>query len=142
MKLIKTMGALLGATTLLIAVGCEHQPSSTAAVAPGTPAPEGVANEQNMADTRVADRRATARGNRAETCDEIGPGKKFISRDVCLQDARGKMRQELNSYDCPRGVAESAIDTCMTSMEQKGCGFSFNNLFSENKCDRRSLCVP
>jgi Family of unknown function (DUF6184) len=142
MRLIQTIGSLLGATTLILAIGCEHHPSTTAETAPGTPSPTGVTNEQNMADRHVADRLARSRCDQADRCNDVGPGRKFISRDVCLQDSRAKMRQELNAYDCPRGIAESAIDTCVTSMEQKGCGFSVDNLFSQNRCDRGSLCVP
>jgi hypothetical protein len=141
MKTIRSVGALSIATGLLLAIGCAQHPSQSAVAAPGTPPPTGVTNAQNASDTRIVDQLASAHCDHEATCDNLGPGKKYMSRQVCIDQSRGSIAQDLNAYSCPGGIDQGALDGCLASLRQQGCSSSFTHLFSQDKCAAGALCM-
>ena len=124
--------------------GCQQGNTPTAnspTPAPGTGVPEGVANAQNTADLRIANRLATARCERAQACNDIGAGKTFVSRDLCMQEVRGRIANDLTSYSCPHGVDSSAVDRCATAIDGESCGHSRDNLAHVSDCKTDALCL-
>jgi hypothetical protein len=141
MKTIRTVGAMSLAAGLLAAIGCARHPSQTAAAVPGTQPPPGVMSQQNEAQMRVVDQLTNARCDHEQTCKNIGPGQKFVSRETCVDQVRGTMANDINAYNCPRGIDQQALDHCLSSLRSEECSFSFNRLFSENACGATSLCI-
>ena len=64
-----------------------------------TPVGETTVTSRNAADKTVVDKLATARCDQEQGCNNIGPGAKFASRDVCLNQIRGSIGNDLNAYN-------------------------------------------
>lgn len=138
------LAAGLSLLTGLILVGCVHDNAPTAnppSPAEGTGIPEGVTNAQNTADLRIADRLATARCERAKSCNDIGAGKKYISRDLCMQEVRGNIANDLTGYNCPHGLDNSAVDRCAAAIDSEACGGSRESLSHMSECKTDVLCL-
>jgi hypothetical protein len=138
MKTIPTAGALLLAITdLLVACGGATQ----GPVVPGTSDNPGVTDSQKGADTAVVDRLAAARCDQEQGCNNVGPGAKFASRGVCVDQVHGRIANDLNSYNCPRGLDSNGVDRCMAAIKSEECSHPFDTLTRYDKCRTGALCL-
>jgi hypothetical protein len=119
-------------TGLLIACGGSNQAPAVS----GT----GVTSAQT-ADSAIVSKLAAARCDREQTCDDVGAGKKYVSRDVCMDQMRGSLANDLNAYDCPRGIDESQLDRCMTAIRSEECSHPLDTLSRMEKCRTGALCM-
>jgi Family of unknown function (DUF6184) len=144
-KLTKTpvLSGLLLATSsgLLLAVGCAHDQSTPPAAVGGTQAPEAVTSAQNDADRRVVDQLSQAQCSHEQKCDDVGPGKKYVSVDACTDEARGSLNSNINAYSCARGVDQDALNRCLSSVNDESCSISLGSLFSRNECAAGTICI-
>lgn len=65
---------------------------------------------------------ADARCERAQRCNRIGAGREYASRIECSLSARAEMTEELNRFDCQRGVDEGALRACLRELSEEACG--------------------
>jgi hypothetical protein len=136
MKLI--FGLPFAITALLAACGGATQgPAVT-----GTPESQaGVTSSQKHADTAVVDGLASARCDQEEGCKNVGPGAKYVSRDVCMDQMRGSIGNEMNAYNCPRGLDRDAVNRCTASVQTEECSHPFDTLMRFDKCRVGALCM-
>jgi hypothetical protein len=111
-------------------MGCHHddQPVVTA------PPPQTV-------DAHIVDRLSSARCDRETTCNNIGAGHKYASREVCMDQIRGDLGNDLNTYNCPRGIDEGAVDQCMGAIRAEDCGHPLDTLSRVEKCRTGAMCL-
>lgn len=124
---------------VLLAVGCEHANNSQAVA--GTAPPEGVTNEQNAATQGVVDQISYARCDHEQTCNNIGEGRKYATREVCMDQVRGDTANQLNAYNCPRGIDQKGLNSCLSSLRSGDCGVSLDTITRESNCRDHSLCM-
>jgi hypothetical protein len=136
MKTLQNISLLLTATGLVFACAGENQ-----APVPNTPVGETTVTSQNTADKTVVNRLATARCDQEQGCNNVGPGAKFASRDVCLDQIRGSIGNDLNAYKCPRGLDSDAIDRCMMAIKSEECSHPFDTLQRFDKCRSGAICI-
>jgi hypothetical protein len=127
-------GASLVSTGLLVA--CGGSDANTQPEYPGT----GVTNAQRV-DSSVANRLAEARCDREQTCNNVGAGQKYTSRAVCIDQMRGSLANDLNAYECPRGIDDAQLHECMTAIRTEECGHPFDTLSRMEKCRTGALCM-
>lgn len=101
----------------------------------------GVTSAQNQADTHVVDQIASARCDHEASCGNIAPGKKYGTREVCLDAMRGKTAPDLTAYNCPLGIDQRQLDACFKQLREQPCSFSLGHLFSANQCSEAALCI-
>jgi hypothetical protein len=138
MNILRTMYALpLTITGLLCACGGANQgPAVT-----GTPESPGVTNSQRGADMAVVDRLSAARCDQEQACNNIGPGAKYASRSVCMDQLHGSIANDLNAYECPRGLDSAGVDRCMAAIKSEECNHPFDTLTRYDKCRTGALCM-
>ncbi len=132
---------LLSLATLgLLLLACDS--SSKGPALAGTPEmqPSGT-GAQTHADSAVVDRLAAARCDREASCRNVGPGAKYGSPSVCANAVRGSIGNDLNAYDCPRGLDGDAIDACMSAIRSEECDHPLDTLTRLEKCRTGALCM-
>jgi hypothetical protein len=143
MNTLRTICALSLATTGLL-VACEHEDNSGARspMAGTDMTSSGATNVQaTNADASIVDQLATARCDHERTCNNIGNGQKYASQQVCMDQLRGDMANDLNSYKCPRGLDRSALDRCTAAIKNEECGHPLDSLTRMDKCKTDALCM-
>jgi hypothetical protein len=125
----------------LILLACEA--SSKGPALAGTPEMQasGTGAQTNSTDMAVVDRLAAARCDQEATCKNIGPGAKYDSRKVCVDALRGSIGNDLNGYNCPRGLDRDAIDRCMAAIQSEECSHPFDTLTRFDKCRTGAVCM-
>jgi Family of unknown function (DUF6184) len=133
-----TKGLLLTTTGLLLACGSANRgPAETGTSQSRT----GVTSSQKTADTVIVDRLAAARCDQEQECKNVGPDAKYASRSVCKDQIRGRIGNDLNAYDCPRGLDREAVDRCMAAIKSEECSHPFDTLTRFDKCRTGVLCM-
>lgn len=128
----------------LTMVACAHEagpPQNPPGSSPGTAVPAGVTNAQNVADQQVVDRIARARCKRAEGCNDVGNGKRYVSPQLCIEQIRGNSENEVTGYNCPHGVDRAALERCMAAIDVAPCGKSTEKLADIAECGSDVLCM-
>src|SRR5262245_29202295 len=59
---------------------------------------------------------AVARCDREATCDNVGSGKTFASRNACVDELRDKTRDELKASECPGGIDDVQLEKCLAEI--------------------------
>lgn len=138
MNILRTTSTLsIAITGLLLACGGANQgPAVT-----GTPESPGVTEPQKGADMAVVDRLTEARCDQEQTCKNIGPGAKFVSRSTCTEQIHGSIANDLNAYNCPRGLDSAGVDRCMAAIKSEECNHPFDTLTRYDKCRTGALCM-
>ena len=138
MKMIQTMCVLpIAITGLLFACGGANEgPPVT-----GTPQSPGVTEPQKGADMAVVDRLAAARCDQEQSCKNVGPGAKYASPSVCTEQLHGSIANDLNEYNCPRGLDSEGVDRCMAAIKSEECNHPFDTLMRYDKCRTGALCM-
>ena len=140
MNTIRNMFAFSLATAgVLLACGGANQ--ETAPVSGTQTIQTGATSAQKGADQAIVNQLATARCDQEHTCGNIGPGAKFATRDVCMEQLRGSIGNELNAYDCPRGLDSNGVDRCMAAIKSEECNHPFDTLTRYDKCRTGALCL-
>ncbi|HSQ64539.1 MAG TPA: DUF6184 family natural product biosynthesis lipoprotein [Polyangiaceae bacterium] len=127
----------LTSTGLLIACGSASQQTPVA----NTSVDQPTITSQNVAQKAVVERLVTARCDQEQRCTNIGPGAKFASRQVCMDQVRGSIGNELNAYNCPHGLDSNAVDRCMMAIKSEACSTPFDTLSRYDKCRTSAMCI-
>jgi len=116
---------------LVACAGATHEPAVS-----GT----GVTSAQR-ADSAVVAKLAAARCDREQSCKNVGASQKYASHEVCMDQMRGSLANDLNAYECPRGIDESRLDACMNAIRNEDCGHPLDTLSRMEKCRTGALCM-
>jgi hypothetical protein len=83
---------------------------------------------------------AKARCERERRCENVGPDKSYVSMDACEAKIENEWGADLNKYECPRGIVQSALDNCIAHVRGEECGNPFDTLSRIAQCDADDIC--
>jgi hypothetical protein len=121
---------------LLVACGASNGPAVT-----GSETPVGATNAQKNVDASIVTQLAAARCERERACNNVGPGDKYVSHEVCMDQMRGSLANDLNAYDCPRGIDREALERCSAAIRVEECSHPLDTLSRMEKCRTAALCM-
>jgi hypothetical protein len=75
-----------------------------------------------------------------ERCNKIGPGQTYESRDTCESKLQGTTASELNTKDCPLGVDDRKLETCLAAIRAEECSSIMDSLTRWNSCRSGQVC--
>jgi hypothetical protein len=134
----KVYGVSLTTTGLLLACGGANQGPAVA----GTPESQtSVTSSQKRSDAVVVERLTGARCDQEQGCKNVGSGAKYASRDVCMDQIRGRIGNDLNVYNCPGGLDSDGVDRCIAAITSEECSHPFDTLTRYDKCRTGALCM-
>jgi hypothetical protein len=134
MKRLRMAVAVSLASAGMLSLGCEHTENRNVVTSEPAPAP--------TRDTAVVDRLSSSRCDREATCDNVGDGKKYASRQVCIDKMRGGIANDINSYQCPRGIDATAVSQCLTAIGNEECGaHPIEAITRMDKCRSGAMCM-
>jgi hypothetical protein len=81
-----------------------------------------------------------ARCDRETRCNNVGSGKKFESHDDCVTKTRASWRDDLNTIECPRGVVDDQLSSCLQQIKNESCGNPLDTLGRALACRAVDLC--
>jgi hypothetical protein len=81
-----------------------------------------------------------ARCDREARCNNVGSGRKFESHDDCVTKTRASWRDDLNNLECPRGVVENQLSSCLEQIRNESCGNPLDTLERALACRAVDLC--
>ncbi|AKV02819.1 hypothetical protein AKJ09_09482 [Labilithrix luteola] len=93
------------------------------------------------APAEVAPRIAEAQCDREATCDHIGSGGRWESRDACLAQQRGIARDHFENAACNAGVNTTVLASCLAALRAGGCGDVTSNIDATPACRTTALCA-
>ncbi|MBX3187991.1 MAG: hypothetical protein KF819_13290 [Labilithrix sp.] len=131
--------ALIPACLLLVAAGCKREDTGeprSATTTTGAPGMGTLANEEGMG--RIIE----ARCDREVACDNVGEGKKYVTRERCRKDIRAATVAELGPNPCPNGLREERINACISEVRGEKCSVSGDDLAKVAVCRHAAICVP
>jgi hypothetical protein len=135
MKLITIMAGL-SLSTLVFGCGASNQGPPVS----GSSSQTEVTSAQSV-DATVVGSLTAARCDQEQSCKNIGPGAKYASRSVCTEQIRGSIANDLNGYDCPRGIDSDALARCIEAIKSEECSHPFDTLTRQDKCRTSGLCM-
>jgi hypothetical protein len=133
---MKTLRIAVAVSSLLsvgiLPLGCEHTEDRNAVAADPAPA----------RDTLAVDRLSNARCDREAACNNVGDGKKYASGQVCLDKMHGSIANDINTYQCPRGIDGNAVQECLTAIGNEECGaHPIEAITRMDKCRSSAMCL-
>jgi hypothetical protein len=82
-----------------------------------------------------------SRCDREAACNNVGAGKKFADRDACNRELSHNTHPELRSEQCPRGIDENRLQTCLSEIQDERCGNPIDTIDRMANCRRGKLCI-
>ncbi len=143
MTILHTMGMLsLAAAGLVVACDRSDDQKYTSRGTPtASSSTAGVTNMQPTVNTTVVDRMASARCARELRCNNVGAGHTYATTGVCVDQMRGSLGNELNTYACPRGIDLDQVNRCLAAIENEQCDHPLDTLQRFDKCASSTLCA-
>lgn len=83
---------------------------------------------------------ARARCTREQRCNNIGAGREYATEADCEASVRVSWEDDLNSFDCPRGVNEAALGECLGEIRETRCDELADALERWAKCAASEIC--
>lgn len=121
--------------------GCaEEGPAGGAhAVVPETASGPNDARERAV--TAVVERIAGATCDREQSCNTIGPGATFASREDCMTAVRAKYGKDLSLSMCPGGIDSGPLDDCVKSLDAGQCSQPGDAITRSATCPVKAMCI-
>jgi Family of unknown function (DUF6184) len=140
------VACVLGHVLMGFLVACASSPASEAsspqAIVPETKDEPGATNEQAVADADVVERISSARCDRSQSCDRIGPGANYRDRDDCMSQMRALMSRQLSASRCPGGMGEVGVSRCVKSLHDAECDSPGQELYPRpSHCELGLMCI-
>jgi hypothetical protein len=88
----------------------------------------------------VVEQLSAARCDQEESCRHVGVGATYASRSACMEGMRSAVTRDVDSYRCPRGIAEDVPGVCVQDVKSEECDHAFKRLNSYRSCRREALC--
>jgi hypothetical protein len=134
LMITKTLTTVAVGSFLLIACahdGAVDQPATTSGSYPAAAAP---------VSTHAIDEIVTARCDREQTCNNVGSGHTYATRDVCVGKLRADNQNDLTNASCPNGISRPGLDKCLADIRGERCDHPLDTLARLNSCARGSIC--
>ena len=122
----------------LVGIACGHSYNTTnapAATAETTGASRHDANDGSI------EKLAAAKCEREQRCDNVGQGKKFGTRQACIDENRSSNRSDLRSNECPGGIDQRQLDKCLAEIKAEHCGNALDKISRLTACRDAALCM-
>lgn len=84
---------------------------------------------------------ATARCDRELKCKNIGTNKTYLSTDECITKLQNDKRTALNQHECPQGVSDKDLASCLRSIREEDCGNPLDSISRLTACRSGALCL-
>jgi len=84
---------------------------------------------------------ATARCDRELKCKNIGVNQKYLTTDECITKLQNDKRTSLNAQECPGGVSDSDLASCLKSIREEDCGNPLDSVSRLAACRVGALCL-
>jgi hypothetical protein len=84
---------------------------------------------------------ATARCDRELKCNNIGTNKTYLSTDECITKLQNDKRTALNANDCPQGVSDKDLASCLKSIREEDCGNPLDSISRLTTCRSGAMCL-
>lgn len=97
--------------------------------------------EPSFGNDAAIDRIAASRCAREVTCSNVGLDKHFVSGEVCVREVRSKMRDELRSSECPRGIDGKELSECLDAIRSESCSNPIDTINRLAACRTSDLCL-
>lgn len=84
---------------------------------------------------------ATARCDRELKCKNIGTNKTYLSTDECITKLQNDKRTDLNANECPGGVSDKDLTSCLKAIREEDCGNPLDSVSRLTACRASALCL-
>jgi hypothetical protein len=101
----------------------------------------GATESQKDTDLTVVVRLADARCDQEQGCMNIGADSKYASRGDCREHIHGSIANDLEAYDCPRGLDSDGIVRCIAAIKSEDCNHPFDTLARFDRCRTGAICM-
>ncbi len=82
----------------------------------------------------------SARCAREQRCGNIGADKTYASLDACSTKLSSELQEEINGYDCSKGVVGKELQECLTAIREEECNAPFEKLARIAACRDSDIC--
>ncbi|HSO40158.1 MAG TPA: DUF6184 family natural product biosynthesis lipoprotein [Labilithrix sp.] len=107
---------------------------------PGTATITGATYGGISSDVAVT-RLVAARCARETACNNVGPERHFVDRDVCTRELSTHLGMDLKPSTCPLGVDSTALEQCLAVIRDEGCNNAVETIERLATCSPRELCM-
>jgi len=84
---------------------------------------------------------ATARCDRELKCKNIGTNQKYLTTDECINKLQNDKRTSINPQECPSGVSDKDLASCLKSIRDEDCGNPLDSISRLASCRSGALCL-
>ncbi len=84
---------------------------------------------------------ATARCDRELKCNNVGTNKTYLSTDECVTKMQNDKRTGLNANECPQGVSDKDLASCLKAIREENCGNPLDSISRLTACRAGAMCV-
>ena len=82
-----------------------------------------------------------ARCNNAKTCNEFGKDKDYADEAGCKSEVSHKMASDYKPSECPHGIREERLATCINQLKNATCGNVADKIKVAEACRTGELCI-
>lgn len=82
----------------------------------------------------------SARCNREQACNNIGPGQRYDTVDVCTRELDHDTRSTIGADKCPNGVSDNELSSCLNDIRNERCGNPIDTVERVGACRKAKLC--
>ncbi len=129
-----TASVFLFVLALASASACSHNQRSAEH---NGPVASGPARELSSA----VDDLTAARCDLEQRCNHVGDGQTYENREACETKLHGSIASELNTSDCPHGIADSKLTACKNDIKAESCGNPIDAMSRWNACRKGAICA-
>ena len=123
--------------TLLLACRDPDQGRGMVSTTTVTNAELGAAAENDRAVLSIVE----ARCAREVSCNKIGEGQPFTTKDACLREMRSHLEAELQPARCPSGLDENSLGNCLDAIRNETCGSPMETMARAAACRTAKMCL-
>jgi hypothetical protein len=84
---------------------------------------------------------ATARCDRELKCKNIGTNQKYLTTDECVTKMQNDKRTGLNPQECPDGVSDKDLASCLKAIREEDCGNPLDTVSRLTACRTGAMCL-
>ena len=119
---------------LLGSAACSHEGRPAASSTDAVSAP---ARELGSAVDDLTD----ARCDLEQRCNHVGTDQTYADREACESKLHGSISDDLNTSDCPHGIADSKLSACLNEIKAEECGDPIDAMSRWNSCRKGAICA-
>lgn len=120
------------AAVLVMAVGCSHSAEREPELRP--------ASSTFLSNDRAVEKLARANCARELACENIGAGRRYETRELCLSTFQREKYEQLGFRQCMLGVDHGELDACAQEIMATDCRSPLDTLEGLRACDASGLC--